>query len=470
MAQYPVRNPRNGEIDYHFNLLSAQEVSAQCQRLKSGQAEWANLHIDQRIEILQAWKNAYIKRKEPLMNALMDDTGRKWETVLEADLVDKSIDRWCTIAKDFFSQKTIRTASIPFIDIHQDLVPYPLVGVISPWNFPLLLSLIDTIPALLAGSAVIVKPSEITPRFIAHMQASIQDVPELAKIFHYIPGDGKVGAALLPEIDLVCFTGSVATGKKIYQSAATHFIPAFLELGGKDPAIVFEGADLEAASASILWAATANCGQSCLSIERIYVQENIFDAFLEKIIEKAKALHLAYPTVENGNVGPVIAERQATIIDKHLKDAIDKGAILHSGSGHCENINGGLWCRPTILTDVDHNMKVMTEETFGPILPIMKFKDKSEALSLANGTSFGLSGAVFAETWEEAYEFGQQLEAGAISINDAGLTALVHEGEKNAFKLSGIGSTRMGPSAIKRFMRQKAFLVKKSSIVSPWWH
>jgi succinate-semialdehyde dehydrogenase / glutarate-semialdehyde dehydrogenase len=180
-------------------------------------------------------------------------------------------------------------------------------------------------------------------------------------------------------------------------------------------------------------------------------------------------LKLAYPSVLDGQIGPVISEKQVQIIDEHLKDALEKGAKIHSGVGHCEEKGGGMYCFPTILTNVNNKMKVLTEETFGPILPISPFKTEAEAVALANGTVFGLSAAVFAETWEKAYAIGQQLEAGAISINDSALTAIIHDGEKNSFKMSGIGGTRMGPSAIKRFMRQKAFLVKKQHLASPWW-
>jgi succinate-semialdehyde dehydrogenase / glutarate-semialdehyde dehydrogenase len=180
-----------------------------------------------------------------------------------------------------------------------------------------------------------------------------------------------------------------------------------LELGGKDAALVFDGSDLEHATSSLLWGSVVNCGHSCLSIERIYVQESIFDVFLEKIVEQAQRLKLAYPSVFDGQIGP--------------------------------------------------------------IMPIVPFKNEDEAIALANSTVFGLSGAVFASTWEEAYRIGQRMEAGAISINDSALTAIVHDGEKNSFKASGMGGTRMGPSAIKRFMRQKAYLVKKLGVASPWW-
>ena len=467
--KYKVRNPRTGENDYSFDLPTEKAVSEVCENLRKGQKKWRERGVEYRVEVLQKWKTTVANHLEAISQALILDTGRKKESILEAQLVASSIDRWCGIAADFFSHKVQKTASIPFIDIEQSHVPYQLTGVISPWNFPLLLSLIDTIPALLAGSSVIVKPSEVTPRFIEPLMQSIHEVPELAEVLVYLAGDGSTGASLLPSLDLVCFTGSVATGKKIYQAAAENFIPCFLELGGKDPALVFEGADLDLATSSLLWAATSNCGHSCLSIERIYVQDTIFDAFLDKLVAKAQKLQWAYPSLEDGQLGPIIAERQVEIIDEHLKDALEKGAVIHYGSSHCEK-KGGYWCKPTVLSNVHHGMKIMTEETFAPLIPVMPFKDEAEAIHLANDTIFGLSAAVFAGDWREAQRIGSQIEAGAISINDAGLTAFIHEGEKNAFKYSGIGATRMGPAAIQRFMRQQAFLIKKQKMASPWWH
>jgi len=468
--KYDVRNPRTGAIDYHFNLPSADEVKMNCVRLKEGQKKWANKNIEERVAILQKWKSSVTENLEDLIEALILDTGRKTESVLEAQLVASSIDRWCGIASDFFSKKIKKDSSIPFIGIEQGNVPYQLVGVISPWNFPLLLSLIDTIPALLAGCSVIVKPSEVTPRFVEPIMRSIEAVPELAEVLHYIAGDGNTGAALIPNVNLVCFTGSVATGRKIYHAAAEHFIPVFLELGGKDPALVFEDADIDMATSSLLWASTSNCGHSCLSIERIYVQEKVYDEFLEKLIEKTKRLKISYPNMNDGPMGPVIAERQVSIIDDHLQDAERKGAVINCGSKSCEHLGGGYWCKATVLSNVDHSMKVMTEETFGPLLPVMSFKDEADGIRLANETKFGLSAAIFTKDLEKAQRVGRQIEAGAISINDAGLTAFIHEGEKNAFKFSGIGATRMGPAAIQRFLRQQVFLIKKQNIPSPWWH
>ncbi|MBW4686783.1 MAG: aldehyde dehydrogenase family protein [Komarekiella atlantica HA4396-MV6] len=461
-----VRNPRTGKFDYVILPPPPKLLAQQCNRTRRAQVRWQRLGLEGRIEALQQWKQAILSGRDRLTEALVNDTGRLSVSVLEIDSFLASIDRWCGLAPDLL-QEFARNTAIPFIALQQTSVPYPLVGIISPWNFPLLLSTIDTIPALLAGCAVVVKPSEIAPRFVAPLVTALNAIPKLRDVLNFVEGAGETGAALIECVDLVCFTGSVATGQKVAEAAAKRFIPAFLELGGKDPAIVLASADLELATSAILWGSVVNTGQSCLSIERIYVAESIFEKFVHQLIAKASRLQLAYPTVETGEIGPIIAEKQAAIISDHLLDAVEKGAVIHCG-GEIEDLGGGWWCSPTVLTQVNHSMKVMTEETFGPIMPVMPFSTVEEAVYLANDSIYGLSAAVFASE-AEALAIAHQLDAGAISINDAALTAIMHEGEKNAFKFSGMGGSRMGAAAIKRFMRKKAILIKTNSTSDPWW-
>ncbi len=467
MSNIPVRNPRTGAIDYWIAPPTPEQLSAECDRLRAAQTSWQAAGIEQRITTLQQWKQAIQHHREDLIQALVADTGRLGVSVLEVDSALSSIDRWCQLAPELL-QETDKPTAIPFIRLQQDSVPYPLVGVISPWNFPLLLAMIDTIPALLSGCAVIVKPSEIAPRFIKPLLKTLNEVSKLREVFTVVEGAGETGAALVERVDLVCFTGSVKTGRQVAETAAKRFIPAFLELGGKDPAIVLASADLNLATSAILWGSVVNTGQSCLSIERIYVDQAIAKPFTEQLISKAKQLKLAYPTVNSSEIGPIIAERQATIIVDQLQEAILKGAIVQCG-GKIENLEGGLWCYPTVLTNVNHTMKIMTEETFAPIMPIMSFTTVEEAVQLANDTIYGLSAAVFAGSEAEALKVGDRIKAGAISINDAALTALIHEGEKNAFKYSGMGGSRMGAAALKRFMRKKAYLIKTKPVTDPWW-
>lgn len=462
-----VRNPRQGNVDYWISPPTSTQLAEQCNQLREAQVAWQKGGLAPRIEALQQWKQAVLSHKDELLKALVTDTGRLSVSLLEIDSFISSIDRWCRLAPELLIEDETATA-IPFVRRQSQLIPYPLVGVISPWNFPLLLSNIDTIPALLAGCAVVIKPSEIAPRFIQPLVETIASVPQLRDVLVYVEGAGDTGAALIEYVDLVCFTGSVATGRKVAEAAAKRFIPAFLELGGKDPAIVLESADLELATSAILWGSLANTGQSCLSIERIYVAQSIVEVFVEQLVEKAQHLQLAYPSVESGEIGPIIAQRQAAIIAEHLQDAIDKGAVVCCG-GMVEELDGGMWCRPTVLRQVNHGMKVMTEETFGPIMPVMSFSTTEEAIALANDTIYGLSAAVFASSTEEALEVAHHIDAGGISINDAGLTALIHEAEKNSHKFSGMGGSRMGAAALKRFMRKKAFLIKTESVPDPWW-
>ncbi|WP_017316573.1 aldehyde dehydrogenase family protein [Mastigocladopsis repens] len=462
-----VRNPRTGKFDYVIIPPPPKLIAQQCNRLRRAQKSWLQLGLEGRIEVLQQWKQAILSGRDKLTEALVNDTGRLSISVLEIDSFLSSIDRWCRLARELL-QEYVEDTAISFIQLQQTAVPYPLVGVISPWNVPLLLATIDTIPALLAGCAVIVKPSEIAPRFMAPLLASVNTVPQLRDVLTFVEGAGETGATLIEYVDLVCFTGSVATGRKVAEAAVKRFIPAFLELGGKDPAVVLSSADLDLATSAILWGSVVNTGQSCQSIERIYVAESIFAEFVEQLVAKAQRLQLAYPTVESGEIGPIIPERQAAIISDHLLDAVEQGAVVHCG-GEVENYGGGWWCRPTVLTQVNHSMKVMSEETFGPIMPVMPFSTVEQAVNLANDSIYGLSAAVFAESEAEALEVARQIDAGAISINDAALTSIMHEAEKNSFKFSGLGGSRMGPAALTRFMRKKAFLVKTKNMRDPWW-
>lgn len=462
-----VRNPRTGKFDYVIIPPPPKLLSQQCHRLRRGQTAWREIGLEGRIEALKQWKQGILKERQLLIDALVNDTGRLGTSILEIDSFLNNIDRWCNLAPQLL-QETAKNTSIPFIALHQTAVPYSLVGVISPWNFPLLLSTIDTIPALLAGCAVIVKPSEITPRFFAPLMTILNTVPYLRDALNFVEGGGQTGSALIEEVDLICFTGTVDTGRVVAENAAKNFIPAYLELGGKDPAIVLQSADLDLATSAILWAAVVNTGQSCLSIERIYVDESIHEEFYHLLVKKAHALQLAYPTVESGEIGPIISEKQAVIINEHLKDAVDKGAIIHCG-GKIEEMGGGWWCRPTVITNVHHFMKIMTEETFGPIMPVMSFSSLEEAIDLANDSMYGLNAAIFSDSVESALEIGMQLDVGSISINDAGLTTIMHEGENNAFKFSGLGVSRMGASGLKRFLKKKAFFIKTNTSKDPWW-
>jgi succinate-semialdehyde dehydrogenase / glutarate-semialdehyde dehydrogenase len=334
--------------------------------------------------------------------------------------------------------------------------------VISPWNGPLMLSCLDPVPALFAGSAVIVKPSEVAPRFVEPLMDTIRAVPELAEVFTFIAGDGQTGRQLIQQVDMLCFTGSVANGRKVAVACAERLIPAYLELGGKDPAIVTATADLDAAATAVLRGAAFGTGQVCFSVERVYVHADAHDAFVAALVAKADAVRLNYPDIHDGEIGPFGLDRQARIADEHLADALAKGAVLKTG-GPSQMLGGGHFMRPTVLTEVNHDMLVMTEESFAPIMPVMRYRTDDEAVALANDTHYGLSASVIAGTPEEAAGIAERVNAGTIALQDTFLTLFkTRDVGTNSFADSGLGGDRTGPGSILRFLRKKALMTQSA--------
>lgn len=462
-----VRNPRTGQADYSFKPTSLDDLARLAAAARAAQPVWQQSGLDARIDALRRFAAALDQREAALADALALDTGRIRESTLEVRSTIDAIDHWCQRMPQLMAPAAPQATRLPCVQSRLLRTPYALVGIISPWNFPLLLSFVDSISALLAGCAVLLKPSEVTPRFVEPLREAIEAVPELAAIMKVVAGPGDVGAALIRHVDTLCFTGSVATGRKVASAAAEQFIPANLELGGKDPALVFADADIERAAAAISWGATVNAGQSCLSIERVYVAQRVFDDFVRHLVAATAALRLNREDINDGQIGPVIAAPQADILQRHLDDAMQRGARIHCGGQLIRD--GGIWCQPTVLTNVNHDMLIMREETFGPLIPVMAFDDDAQAIQLANDTTFGLSAAVFSGDRARLLDVASQIRAGAVSANDAGLTSFIHEGAKQAFNDSGLGGSRMGDAAVERFIRKGVVLDNVDESWNPWW-
>jgi acyl-CoA reductase-like NAD-dependent aldehyde dehydrogenase len=437
--------------------MDGPDISRLASDLRAGQPAWAALGFEGRGAALAQFAAALGARREAIAAALEQDTGRRRIAQLEIDGVIGALMAMGAMAPGLMPEGWTPGYTAPHIRHAPQWAPYPLVGAISPWNFPLLLSMIDATPALMAGCAVVLKPSEVTPRFMGPLAEAIADVPALAAVFALAPGDGATGAAVLDVVDCVAFTGSVATGRKVGVRAAERLIPAFLELGGKDPLVVLDGADMDAAVDAALRGSVVSTGQACQSIERIYVARPMFGAFVARLTAAAQAGRLTWPDIAVGEIGPIIFDKQAEILGRHIADAVAKGATVHCG-GVIESHGGGLWMRPTVLTEVSPDMLVMAEETFGPIMPVTPFDTEDEAIALANATEFGLSAAVFGPTLEAAEAVGRRIDAGAISLNDAALTALFYEAPHQSFKASGLGPSRMGPDGLARYFRRKALI------------
>lgn len=459
-----VRNPRTGETDYEFTPVDGAGVAAAAQRLRRHQPAWAAMPVSQRSAILLRWADAIEKHAGAIIQQLTIDTGRASIAAIEVGGVPGTIRRWAEMAPEIIARHspTDIPSANPTVVNTTRLVPFPLFGAIAPWNFPMTLSTIDAIPALFAGCAALIKPSEITPRFVEPLRASIAEVPELAQVLEIVVGDAATGQALVANVDYVCFTGSVATGRKVAIAAAEAFIPANLELGGKDPMIILASADPVEAAKTALRASILATGQACQSIERLYVARPIYDKFLETLVDEAERVRLNYPDIHQGEIGPFIFAPQGEKIAEQIAEAREKGARVLAG-GTVEILGGGTYLRPTVIADVRADMAIIRDESFGPVLPVIPFDAVEDAIAQANDSIYGLSAAVLAGNAEEAEAVGRQLEAGAISINDGSMTAMVWDAENSSFKMSGMGPSRMGESGLTRFFRKQALIRQTAS-------
>ncbi|HHL43269.1 MAG TPA: aldehyde dehydrogenase family protein, partial [Hellea balneolensis] len=377
-----VVNPRTGQIDYKIKAWTHDQIAKRAQTMRAAQREWSAKPISGRAGQIAHLADKIAENFDDIATALEIDTGRRAIARHEVEGVIGALNGWAASAPAMMPKSDWQNGRLqPHYKHTYQYVPYALVGVISPWNFPLTLSFIDAVPALLAGACVMIKPSEITPRFADALTPTIE-MAGLGDILQFIQGDGKTGAALTDLVDMICFTGSVETGKKVALSAAKRLIPANLELGGKDPLIITDTADLDVAANLALRASVLSTGQACQSIERVYVPRASYEVFLEKLTSLAKQITPNTPNINHGHLGPFIFRQQAAKVMTQITDALDKGARLLCGGKLIED--GGLWLMPSVLADVNHSMDIMVEETFGPVIPVQAYDNIDEAIRLAN--------------------------------------------------------------------------------------
>ncbi len=451
------RNPRTGEEDYEFAVTSRAEIAAEAASLRERQTAWEAMDPEGRAAVLTRFADAIEAAAPAIAGALAVDTGRGAVSWIEVQGCVGNIRRWAARGPELFAglDRGPAPSATPSIEIVTEYSAFPLFGAICPWNFPVILSHIDAVPALMAGSAALVKPSEVTPRFVEPMRAVLAQVPELP--LAYVMGGPDVGQALIEEVDYVCFTGSTATGRKVAEAAARQLIPANLELGGKDPMIITGSADPEWAAGVALRASVVATGQACQSIERVFVDRAIAEPFLAALVDGAKAVAITHPDPTSGHIGPFIFPGQADKVQAHIDDAVANGAEILAG-GKVETLDGGKYLRPTVLAGVTPEMAVMREETFGPVIPVTVFDDLDVAIAQANDTEYGLSAAVLAGSLDEAMPIGARLDAGAISLQDGALTSMVGDAANQSRKASGLGPSRMGDMGMLRFLREQAMI------------
>jgi succinate-semialdehyde dehydrogenase/glutarate-semialdehyde dehydrogenase len=347
--------------------------------------------------------------------------------------------------------------------------PLGVIGIISPWNFPLATPADEVVMALMAGNSVVLKPSELTPLIALKIGDLFSRASLPAGLLEIVTGDGSTGAALVDaRVDKIMFTGSVATGKRVAEAAAKYLTPVVLELGGKDPMIVLEDADLENAARGAVWGAFANSGQACASVERCYVQESIAPKFLERVVAETRSLKQGVGTAASVDIGAMSNERQLQIVVNHVDDAKLRGAEILTGGRRGSSLEGFFY-EPTVLTNVDHDMAIMRDETFGPVLPVMTFKTDDEAVKLANDSVYGLTASVWTKNIAKGRRIAERIEAGTVMVNEVVYTHGIAQTPWGGVKDSGYGRTHGRMGLLELVYPQHIHVNRISFLPDLWW-
>src|SRR3954465_13162745 len=461
--QIPVENPATGQTIGHVPDTHPDEIARMVATARAAQPAWAEMGFDARAKVFYRARKWLVDNRERVAQTIVAETGKTREDAMLAEVlfIADSFGYWAKSAPKHLKDEKVRSHS-PFMLGRKLMIRYQprgVVGVIGPWNYPLTNCFGDGIAALAAGNAVIFKPSDITPFSTMLMQECMRDAGLPDGVMQVATGGGGTGAALIEHVDYVMFTGSVATGKKVAMEAGKSLTPHSLELGGKDPMIVLKDADLERAANGAVYWSMANGGQICQAIERVYVEEPVYDEFVSKVVEKTRALRQGVPgDAGSVEIGAVTFEPQIEIIEDHMKDAVEKGAKVLVGGKRGPG-PGRFW-EPTVVVDVDHEMKLMQDETFGPILPVMKVRDADEALRLANDSRYGLNSSVWTKDLDKGLALASQVQAGSTCVNDAVANYAAQELPFGGVKESGIG-VRHSAAGIRKYCNAHAILVTR---------
>ncbi|PYS50530.1 MAG: succinate-semialdehyde dehydrogenase [Acidobacteria bacterium] len=467
-------DPGTGKEIGRAPIVTDEEVAESVKRARRAQVSWAGQSFHERARIVMRARRIVLDEMEEIALLISRETGKPVVEAISMELVP-TLD-----LMQFFARRSRKLLRPQKINIGQyglmgrtsRIVYKPLgvVGIISPWNFPWAIPLGEVVMALMAGNAVVLKPSELTPL----TGLKIGDVFRRAGLdeglLQVLTGDGRTGAALIEAgVDKIMFTGSVATGKRVAESAAKTLTPVVLELGGKDPMIVLEDADVETAASAAVWGAFSNSGQACASVERCYVHESVAQKFIESVVEKTRALKQNLGAGnEDADVGAMSSERQLNIVEEHVSDALKRGARVLTGGRRADSLSGSFY-EPTILVDVDHTMTVMREETFGPVLPVMIIKSEDEAIRLANDSRFGLTASVWTKSVRRGRAIAERIEAGTVMVNEVLYTHGIAQTPWGGMKQSGMGRTHGRLGLLELVMPQHVHVNRIPRLRDMWW-
>lgn len=468
-------NATTGKVIGKLPIADETAVRNAVERARAAQPAWAALSFQQRGAYLLHFRDVMLERSDTIARLISQEVGKPLIEGLMSEIMAGAdiINYYVKNAEKMLADESVPLHLLKHRKSYLHYAPMGVIGIISPWNFPFILALSEVVTALIAGNTVILKPSELTPQcgqIIADMFAAIS-LPE--HVFQIVHGDGKTGAALVKSgIDKICFTGGGATARRIMSAAAENLTPVVFELGGKDPMIVCADADIERSAHGAVWGAFVNCGQVCASVERVYVHKSVADAFIARTVALTKKLRLGLAADgEDVDIGSMVHERQVQLAEEQVKDAIEQGATVLVG-GHRPATLKGPFYEPTILTNVTHEMKVMREETFGPLLPIMVVEDDEEAIRLANDSIFGLDAYVFSKDSAHANRMARRIEAGTVMINDVIASYSAPETPWGGVKQSGIGRVHGGALGLKEFCQVRHIMGERIKLPMKrelWW-
>jgi acyl-CoA reductase-like NAD-dependent aldehyde dehydrogenase len=463
-------NPATLESVGAIDVQTAADVGAAVERARKTQREWAELGIPARARYLERAIRVLLARQEEFIDVICAETGKPRLEALATEILTAcdALQFYAKRAPRILADRTVPMHLMKTKKLRLSYRPLGVVGIITPWNFPFILSLNPTAQALVAGNTVVLKPSEITPFSGQLVEQLFREAGLPDGVFQLVQGDGETGAALaLADIDKLSFTGSVATGRKIAEICGRRLIPCTLELGGKDPMIVCADANLARAARGAVYGAFANAGQVCTSTERVYVVADVADEFTRRVL--AETANLRQGATGEFDVGAIACPQQLEIIEAHVADAVARGARVLAG-GRRNPAHRGLFFEPTVLDDVNHQMRIMREETFGPVLPIMRVADEAEALRLANDTDYGLNASVFTGDRRHGVELAKSIESGCVVVNDCMLTYGVPESPFGGIKQSGIGRVN-GEQGLRSYCNTQSILIDRMGAASePLWY